>query len=341
MKSYYNCTAFEGEFQIKENFFIKQDELFLREVKKDSSASFTKKHVEYKCHWRKQENFNSKKPTIIMPTRNMKDLVEKTISNLEQHKVTSHCNVVIVDDRSSEDIESVSKNYSYLRVDNDKGFNFSMLNNIAALIAKKLGSAQMILWNNDLWTSSETNFLELLRRHNESGSTVSGSKLLYPPQDISFINKEDSHNIQSTYPHMLGKWRNTVQYGGTDFMPLMPRFQTLSPYHYKRFASPKDPRVNCDKGVSCLTGALMVIELQKFMELGGFNPSLSKNFQDVDFCLKVIDQNLGCHYFGKDISFYHDESVSLSGSKKNDPQLLNDEVLFGKIWNDKIAKLVM
>ena len=341
MKSYYNCAAFQSEFHIKQNFSITQDELFLKHINKDGSASFEKKQIEYLCRWKMGENFDSKKPTIIMPTRNMKDLIKKTISNLEKHNITSHCNVIIVDDRSSEDIESVSGNHSYLRVDNNKGFNFSMLNNIPALIAKKLGNTQIVLWNNDLWASSEADFLELLRRHNESGSTVSGSKLLYPLQEISFIKEQDSHNIQSVYPHMSGKWRNTIQYGGTSFATLMPKIQTLTPYHYKRFADPHDPRVNCDRGVSCLTGALMVIQLDDFIKVGGLNPSLSKNYQDTDFCLKIIDCGLSCYYFGKDISFYHDESITLSGSKKNDPQLFNDEILFGKIWNNKIAKLVM
>ena len=85
----------------------------------------------------------------------------------------------------------------------------------------------------------------------------------------------------------------------------------------------------------------MKFGLDDFIKVGGLNPSLSKNYQDTDFCLKIIDQGFKCYYFGKDISFYHDESVSLSGSKKRDPQLFNDEVLFGKIWNEKIHSLVM
>ena len=85
----------------------------------------------------------------------------------------------------------------------------------------------------------------------------------------------------------------------------------------------------------------MIIELAGFVALGGLNPSLAKNFQDTDFCLKAIEKGFHCYYFGKDLFFYHDESVSLAGSKKGDDQLLNDEVLFGKVWNDRISQLVL
>lgn len=342
MKSYYNCNAFENEaFEVKPEFSVLQSELVLKKLNKNNSASFAKEKVEYKCKWKKQDNFDSEKPTIIIPTRNMKDLIKKTITNLEDNSITKHCNLIVVDDRSDQDIKSVIGSYSYLRIDNDRGFSFSMLNNIAALICHKLKCSQIILWNNDLWTVNESSFLEFLRRHNESSSVVSGSKLLYPPKEVSFTKEEDSENILEAYPQFSGKWRKTIQYAGTSFLSIMPRVQTLSPYHYKRFGDPKDPRVNCDKGTSALTGALLIIELSCFIVLGGLNPSLAKNYQDTDFCLKVLENQQHCYYFGKDLFFYHDESISLAGSKIKDNQLLNDEVLFGKIWNDRISQLVI
>ena len=342
MKLYYNCNAFQQEtFEVKTEFSIIQSELVLKKLNKDNSASFIKQEVEYKCKWRKQADFDHNRPTIIMPTRNLKELMQKTISNLEYNSIVKHCNFIIVDDRSDQDIESIADSYSYLRIDNDRGFNFSMLNNIPALICHKLNCTQIILWNNDLWTVNESSFLELLRRHNESDSVVSGSKLLYPPKEISFTKEEDSKNILEAYPQVSGKWRETIQYAGTSFLPIMPRVQALSSYHYKRFGDPKDPRVNCDKGTSALTGALLIIDLSCFIALGGLNPSLAKNFQDTDLCLKVLENQQHCYYFGKDLFFYHDESVSLAGSKIKDDQLLNDEVLFGKIWNDRISQLVI
>ena len=160
MKSFFECNLFEkSDYQVENNFSIKQNQLFLKNIKKNNKTVFEKKEVLYTCEWIKQKNFDADKPTIIMPTKNMSDLLSKTITNLENNLVTNHCNLIIVDDRSEEDIKSIVGVYSYLRVDYDEQFNFSMLNNIAAFICYKLGCEQIILWNNDLWNVNKDNFL--------------------------------------------------------------------------------------------------------------------------------------------------------------------------------------
>ena len=40
-------------------------------------------------------------------------------------------------------------------------------------------------------------------------------------------------------------------------------------------------------------------------------------------------------YYGKDLYFYHDESLTLSGGKE-DAQFRSDHYLFSKIWNNKL-----
>jgi hypothetical protein len=40
--------------------------------------------------------------------------------------------------------------------------------------------------------------------------------------------------------------------------------------------------VNIDKPELFITGAFQIIKLKDFIEVGGLNPSLSKNFQDVE-----------------------------------------------------------
>ena len=84
----------------------------------------------------------------------------------------------------------------------------------------------------------------------------------------------------------------------------------------------------------------MAVDLENFIKLGGLNPSLAKNFQDTDYCLKMVDNDLSCHYFGKDSHFYHDESLTIA-TTKNDNQLLSDSVLFSKLWNEKIQNLII
>jgi len=347
MKLYFKCNLFEDEtFVTQDEFSITQNELVLGSIINQTDISFKKNLVEYKCSWIKQSDWDIR-PTILIPIKDNLDLLTYTISNLKEHKIDTHCNIIVIDDRSGENIKDtvISNGFSYLRVDNEKGFNFSMLNNIPAKICHDLGIKTIILWNSDLWCVKEDWFLELLRRHDADNSVLSGTKLVYPPETMSLREERDTKNIKDNFMHMSdGKWRETIQFGG-DYWINMPRGNAISfvPYHAKRFGDVANPFSNSNKPITFMTGALHVWDLKTFINLGGLNPSLSKNFQDVDICLKVLQINKAPMYYGKEIFFYHDESATmnnLANEKKNDHQMRSDHFLFGKIWNDKIAGLI-
>lgn len=352
MSKYFKCEIFEEEgFEPSDNFEIIQSELkvdgkITNNITKNSNFRFRNQKIQYKCRWNCQENWDSKKPTILIPIRDNVKLINITMNNLKEKKITDLCNIIVIDDRSTEDIESpVNKNgLSYLRVDHDHGFNFSMLNNIAAKISYSLGAQTIILWNSDLWCVKTEWFAELLKRHKDNNSTISGSKLLYPPAEMSLSDEEDTQNIKTTFSHMTGgKWRETVQFGGSVFINLHNQYLNYGPNHYLRFGDREDPRVNCDKGENFVTGALQVIDLQWFIDTGGLNPSLKKGFQDVDLCLKALGEGRRIFYFGKGIYFYHDESANFYSNKdekKQDLQATSDHILFGKLWNDQMAKIL-
>lgn len=347
MSSYYKCTFFEEKLPSNlHEFLVSQEEIILDNVLDNNKISFLKKVVNYKCSFFKQENFDLYKPTLLIPIKDNLILLKYTIKNLQETNTIKYCNIIIIDDRSEENIKKITleNNLSYLRVDNDKGFNFSMLNNIAAKICLDLGVEEIILWNSDLWCVKEEFLLEVLRRHRNNKSVVSGTKLVYPSLEMSLNKDLDSDNIKSTFPNLVGgKWRGTTQFGG-DCWILTPQSPIkISPLHFKRFADKTNPLVNCDKGVSFVTGAFQIWNLKYFIELGGLNPSLSKNFQDVDICLRVLEDKQNIFYFGKNLYFYHDESFSmhnLKNEKKNDKQMISDHYLFAKIWNDKIIEMV-
>ena len=349
MKLYYRCNLFEQEnFELKNCFEVFQNVLIWNSDKRltNGKVSFNKKEIKYFCRWRKQEDWDSQRPTIIIPTKDNIRLIEKTIQNLKQNNLLSHCNVILVDDRSSEDIEGLCGEISYLRIDNDFGFNFSMLNNIAAKISHSLGNKEIILWNSDLWCVKEEWFLKVLKKHREEKSTLSGTKLVYPPEEISLSSDiGDTENINKHFPHMKdNKWRSTVQFGGSRWVRSVGHNVTQRfPVHYGRFCSREDRRVNCDSGVSFITGAFHIWDLSKFIEIGGLNPSLFKSFQDVDICLRLLEEDIVPMYFGKNAYFYHDESANFyfNGGKKEDNQAASDQLLFAKTWNERIIRVLL
>ena len=323
---------FSQEKNINELFSFNQEELVLI---KGSSNRFKKEKVVYHCLFKKAARWRSKQPTIIICIKDNVELLSFTLKNLFDKKVAEQANIIVVDDRSTRDIKSVVQYHdvNYIRVDNNKGFNFSMLNNIGAYAANKLGTEEIILWNSDLWASEEDTLPKLLSFHRQNKSTISGTKLLYPPSETSFNKEDNTDNIKKNFD----TWRETIQFGGSFWFP---NGNGISPHHFLRFGSPTDPRANCNKGEGFITGAFQIINTKWFTENGGLNPSLSKNFQDSDICLRALENNSPIFYFGKDLFFYHDESVSLEKEGKMDHQLLNDSVLFSKIWNEKIKKLI-
>jgi len=344
LKLFCECNFFSEKFNESLNFKLNQKELVVKKYN-DNKASFEKKDVEYRCIWKKQPQWNDLFPTLIIPIRNNTKLLSITVENLKKNGITRKANIIIVDDRSEEGVEKIvlDNNLSYLRVDNEKGFNFSMLNNIAAKICYTMGVKEIVLWNSDLWCASGEYFDILLKKHRKSLSKISGSKLVYPPADMSLNGNIDTDNIKTAFPAMMGqKWRETIQFGGPSwiFTPQSPI--KISPIHYKRFASPDDCRVNCDRGVSFITGALHIWDLKYFIKIGGLNPSLSRNFQDVDICLRACIMGEIPMYFGKDIFFYHDESANFHNNKeaKHNHQMMSDHILFSKLWNEKVSGVV-
>jgi len=335
---FFSCNLFEDEnFIIEKEFETHQDELV-----HVADSKYSKKNILYICIWKQKKQFDNTKPLVILPIKDNINLLNYTLLNFKINNFFDTINLIVVDDRSDEDIEKVCNKYdvNYLRIDNDKGFNFSMLNNIPALLAYKSGVKKIILWNSDLWIDKLEYFDTFLKKHIEAGAVISGSKLLYPHESLH--NDKDSINILTHFPSMRdGKSKGTVQFGGSRWIS-SPN-GSFVPIHYRRFTNKNDPRINCDIGTDFVTGALQIIDLEWFISIGGLNPSLSKILQDVDLCLRALEQNRKVMYFGKDIHFFHDESFnhfSNKTEKKIDNQYRSDNALFTKLWKEKIPSLI-
>lgn len=342
---FFKCSLFLEDKDLKKEFIVDQKEI-VYQGEKEGKSSFSVIDVRYTCKLQLSKYFNKQFPTIIIPSRNGSKLLEFTLNNLLEHKIDEISNIMVVDDRSTESYSEILSNkesVSYLRCDNKKGFNFSMLCNIASFIAHKNECHQIILWNNDLWVEKRDYLETVIRKHNKDKAIISGTKLLYPLKSFNG-NTEDSENIKQYFPNMKdGKWRGTVQFGGASWARFPSNPLSLSPLHFKRFAQSDNKLVNCDKGDTFVTGAFQLIDLEWFIKNGGLNPSLSKNFQDVDLCLRANEKGDSVMYYGKDLFFWHDESLTFNtgNEKKNDAQMISDHFLFAKLWNDKIASLVL
>lgn len=336
MSSHFKCNIFEQTIEDTSSFSFVQQELKFDPLLSKERASFRIEDVTYNCKFEKRD-FVSDRPTLLIPINNHEDLLKFTISNLKEQNVINLANVLVIDDRSTDDLAKVceDENVSYLRIDNEKGFNFSVINNVGAKLCQDLGNDTVIMWNSDLWCAKEEYFKELLSRHKKNNSKVSGTKLVYPPSEMSLHGEYDNQNIRNHFPNLLGVWREKIQFGGDDWMPVVnQKGVPLLPIHARRFKEIDDPIASTDKPIHFTTGALQVWDLNYFIELGGFNPSLAKSFQDVDICLRSVKEGNYPWYFGNDLYFYHDESLSLSSEGKESEQFVSDNVLFMRIWQN-------
>lgn len=329
LTSFYNCSLFNKHINDLTNFSFIQEELILSDV--NNKNKFEKISVEYKCKFFSKTQLGTK-PVAIICTKDSTQLMKFTLDKIKTFNILSYIDLIVVDDRSIEDIKSICDEFgaSYLRVDNQKGFNFSTLNNIAAKIAYDAGCDTIILWNNDLWPENEQTIKELLTLHKEHNSIISGTKLLYPNFSWNGSTKTPE-NILQHFKEKSDTYRGTVQFGGA-LMMFNSNFNTYFPNHFKRFAEKSDLFVNSNKLDFFITGAFQIINLEWFIKIGGLNPSLSKNFQDVDICFRAVKDKKPVYYFGKDLYLCHDESVTIS-KNKFDKQFFSDHILYSKIWN--------
>lgn len=316
MKPAMICTLFDLDINISK--FSHNQIQVMTLPDKLGLPTWSKKEVKYVCSFDKQVNYDTSKPTAIIPIRDCSNIITMCMEAMKKSNTFELINVIIVDDRSTEDIKSIAKDYgvSYLRVDYDSTFNFSMLCNLAAKICKELGNIQVIMWNADLYIADRVNLESLLKKHNEAKSTLSGAKLLYPPLEYSTSEEYDTENIMTHFPQMAGKWRNTIQFGNGVYHNGMPM-------HAHRFQDSENNSIDCLSNF--ITGAFQLIQLDKFITYGGYNPSLEKSFQDVDLSKNISGD---VWYFGT-TCFYHDESpVFEKHNSKVSTQNISDHQIF-------------
>jgi hypothetical protein len=103
-KLYFECSLFNQDIDIfTDKFTVNQKEILLDEVI-GQQAKFKPIDVEYLCKFTKQKaEFDKTKPFIIIPSRNNIDLIEYTLNNLFINNVDEICNIMVVDDRSTDD----------------------------------------------------------------------------------------------------------------------------------------------------------------------------------------------------------------------------------------------
>ncbi|MHB8545736.1 MAG: glycosyltransferase family 2 protein [Nitrosotalea sp.] len=200
------------------------------------------------------------KVSIVIPTRDNVILLKRCIKSLKNKTVYKNFEVIIVDNNSEkEETKSYLASLPYKIVRYKEPFNFAKINNIAV----SQTNGDYLLFMNDDVAALESDWLsEMISLYQLKGVGVVGPKLVYD--------------------------NSTVQHAGIAIL------KTGSGFHPMNGLDSRSAGyfgfLNTIRNCSAVTGACLLISRKIFDEVGRFDEKFDLYYNDVDLCLKVVNQ---------------------------------------------------
>ncbi len=206
------------------------------------------------------------KVAIVIPTKNHAELVRACIESIERTAGDVAHEIVLVDHESDDPValacfDSLRARVTLLRYQGP--FNFAAINNWA--VARLDGSHTHYLFcNNDVEAIEPGWLRRMLELGQKPDVGVVGAKLYYPG-------------------------RRTIQHAGV-VVACCGVAENLA-----RFREAPDGELDlgyigslvCNREVSAVTGACMLVRRDAFEEIGGFDETIAVGYGDVDLCLRA------------------------------------------------------
>jgi len=254
--------------------------------------------------------------SIIIPTRNLGDILDKCLKSIFQKSTYPNYQVIVIDNGSDEpDTATVIASWKrrepkrFECYELDIPFNYSRINNYA--VTKSEGD-YLLLLNNDIEVITPDWIEAMVEQAQRSTVGAVGALLLYPDNTIQHAGV--IMGIGGLASHSHKHFRNTeIGYYG----------QILSVNNY-----------------SAVTGACLMCRREVFEEVGRFDEQLAVAFNDIDLCLKMVQH--GYHNVSLPHAvLYHYESKSRGLDATPRKQYLHQQEvqeleIIGQRWKDMI-----
>jgi glycosyltransferase involved in cell wall biosynthesis len=237
-------------------------------------------------------------PTIGTPnSNNTNTFVADAIKSLKEKEHQTEFEVIAVTTGELPPIPGVDKQVVYTP---NPTFNFSEAINFGAQHASS-DSEYLLLLNDDTTAESDNPITRMLELNQIEGVGAVGAKLTYP--------------------------NGNLQHAGIILLPSGPTHPYISKSgkDFGYFGATLTPR-----NYLAVTAAAMLVNKQLFSELDGLDTAFAKDFNDVDFCLRIHEHNQRIAWTPY-AHFTHHEGASLT-RKKSDPQ---EQHLFTERWSNK------
>lgn len=225
----------------------------------------------------------TQKISIVILSKDNPSMLERCVSSIRKYSGEAVTELIVIDNGSSREntgkAEALSERFDFYYERIPMDFLYSSLCNIGA---SKASGSFLLFMNDDVEVPCENDFLlKMLEKASDPHTGAVGVKLLYP----------ESGRIQHV--------------GITDLAVgpshKLATFLDDSDYYYGRN--------RYTYNVLAVTGACLMVEKQKFDEIGGFDEALYVSYTDVDLCTDLLERGYR-NVVLNDIFLYHHESVS-------------------------------
>ncbi|GAB4292530.1 MAG: hypothetical protein Fur0025_28260 [Oscillatoriaceae cyanobacterium] len=223
--------------------------------------------------------------SIIIPTRDLSEMVDKCLTSIFTKTTYPNYQVILIDNGSTEpetaqliDRWTTKEPQRFQCYRLDIPFNFSTINNYAV---SKTKDDYLVFLNNDTEVITPDWLEAMMEQAQRPGIGAVGPLLLYPDNIIQHAGVVMGLGGLAAHSHQYLP-ATTPGYGG---------------------------HVISISNVSAVTAACLMCRRSVFYDVGGFNEQLAFAYNDVDFCLKIVEKGYRNLYLPH-VVLYHYESQS-------------------------------
>jgi O-antigen biosynthesis protein len=226
--------------------------------------------------------------TIVIPTRDLADLLSECVKGLKEKTEYPHYRVVIIDNGSTEPdalalLSDLRRMRDFTVVDRPGPFNFSALSNEGARLT---ATPFLVFLNNDIEMIDSDWLKPLIRWAEQPQIGAVGAKLLFPGGTIQHAGVVVG--LGGIGGHMYRKQRSDA------------------PGYLGELKVPHE--------VTAVTAACIAIERAKFEAVGGFDSeNLPVELNDLDLCLRLAEHGWSNLWTPESVLYHHESASRLVG----------------------------